>query len=251
MIILEKCEVNITRHCNNHCVCCNHGSPWADPYFMDPETLRRDLAVLSPLLHVGFFCLQGGEPLLHPRLIELMDVAMNSGIADKYGILSNGRLLPQMPEAFFQKAGQMKLELRVSAYPNLDRATLAEPTRKAIQYGFEIRPGGIEAFQKLFREQPDGGVTIWRICPWKNCYTVHEGWFFHCPLAAFFPEQFFGLPRNTDGLPLAGLTEATLAEFLARTIPLKTCAHCNGASGTWIGWHQVYNRDQWIKESTE
>jgi hypothetical protein len=255
MIFIDKCEINVCRHCNNHCAYCNHGSPLAKPYFMDPETLRRDLAALSPRLHIGFLCLQGGEPLLHPRVMELMDVAKDSGIADQHGFLSNGRLLHKMPEEFFRKCGQMKvgdkkLEFRVSVYANLDVKTLEEPTRKAEQYGFEVRPGNTPIFWKLFYEQKDGGAGVWNVCPCKTCYTIHEGYFYHCPLAAFFPEQFWGLDPHVDGLPLAGLTEKSAAEFLARRTPLVSCTHCAGANNSRNSWHETFNREEWMKEAT-
>jgi hypothetical protein len=256
MIFVEKCEVNICRHCNNRCAACNHGSPLAEPYYMDPEILRRDLAALSPLLHVGFFCLQGGEPLLHPRILELMDVTMNSGIADQYGFLSNGRLLHRMPEEFFQKCGRMKpgekkFEFRISVYPNLDLKTLEEPTRKAGRYDFVIdaRPAG--SFWKLFYHSTDGGKAAWSRCPCKTCYTVHEGFLFHCPTAAFFPGQFWGLDPQLDGFPLAGATEKSLAEFLDRYFPLKSCAFCTGAGRSRISWHETKTREEWMQAATE
>lgn len=255
MLYIPRCEINVVRHCNNRCAYCNHGSPLAEPYFMDPETLRRDLATLAPILHIGFLCLQGGEPLLHPRIMDMMDVVQHAGIADQLGFLSNGKLLHRMPEEFFQKCGQMKLgdkklEFRVSVYANLDVRTLEEPTRKANQYGFEIRPGETNIFWKLFFEQPDGGAGVWNVCPCKECFTIHEGYFFHCPLAAFFPAQFWNIPAQIDGLPLAGVTEQSLAAFLARREPLASCAHCAGANNSRNGWHEVNSREQWMKEAT-
>lgn len=253
MIVTDRCEINVTRHCNNHCACCNHGSPWAESYFMDPEVLRRDLAVLSPMMHTGFLCLQGGEPLLHPRIMDLMDVQLQSGFADQYGMLSNGKLLKAMPEAFFKKAGSMRIkgkpfELRVSVYANLNIRDLDEPIRKAQQYGFEIRPGGTPTFWKLFQEQPDGGQANWNGCYARGCHTIHEGYFFHCPLAAFFPSQFHGWEPNIDGISLNGITEPALKAFLDRDTPLKTCSKCTAGKGP-ISWHETFDKNKWIKEA--
>lgn len=254
MIVTDRCEINVTRHCNNSCACCNHASPWADPYFMDPETLRRDLAVLSKIMHTRFLCLQGGEPLLHPRIMEFLDVQKQSGFADQYGMLSNGKLLHAMPEEFFRKCGQITsngklFELRVSVYANLNLKLLEEPIKKATRYGFEIRPGNTPVFWKLFHDQPDRGYKIWQTCYARSCHTVHEGYFYHCPLAAFFPKQFYGWPEQIDGLSLTDITEAKLLAFLNRPEPLRTCSKCSGCTPS-VLWHETRDFKEWMKEAT-
>lgn len=251
MIHLSKCEVNITRHCNNHCATCNHGSPFAEPYYMEPATLERDFEHLRKVARFGLMCLQGGEPLLHPRLLDFLDVLQRSGIADRYGILTNGRLLWRMPEEFYAKCGEMNLRLQVSLYPNLAASELDDPMAKAKAYGFEFILSGIGQFTKLFKDQPDGGREVWSKCPWRICYTVHEGYFFPCPLVAFFPQQFFGKPWPMDGIQINGLTEEKLKSFIDRPTPPFACSKCAGASGEWISWHQTYDYETWLEESTE
>lgn len=251
MIWIEKCEINVTRTCNNRCACCNHGSPVAAPYFMEPEVLRRDLEYLKPFLRIGFLCLQGGEPLIHPRILDLMAIQGESGIADKYGMLSNGKLLSRQGDDFYRKAGQLKYELRVSVYPDLDMREIQSCIEKSVRHGFEIRPGPTPTFWTLFKEQPDNGRKVWDNCYAKTCYTIHEGFFYHCPLAAFFPSQFFNQPPNMDGLPLNGVTEEQFRQFLARTEPLWMCAHCTGGQSKWIPWHQTPNLEMWKSEATE
>lgn len=255
MITTDRTEINITRHCNNHCSCCNHGSPLAKPYYMEPETLRRDLAMLKPFWHTGFLCLQGGEPLLHPKIMELLDVQQKSGVASQYGMLSNGRLLEKMPDEFFQKCGQMrvgdrKFELRVSVYANFDIRRLAPSIEKANRCGFEIRPGPTPTFWKLFYDQPDGGKAAWATCYARGCHTVHEGYWYHCPLACFFPAQFFGWDEHIDGIKIEGLTEAKLAEFIAHPEPLKTCGKCTAGGRGGIPWHEETNPEKWLREAT-
>lgn len=254
MIITDRCEINVTRTCNNSCSCCNHGSPLAEPYFMEPATLARDLSILSKIMHTGFLCLQGGEPLLHPKIEEFMDVQKASGFADQYGMLTNGKLLHRMPESFFAKCGQITVngkvfQLRVSVYANLDLRTLDDPIKKAVHYGFEIRPGPTPTFWKLFYDRPDKGASVWPGCYARHCHTVHEGYFYHCPLAAFFPKQFHGWDEHVDGIPLDGITEEKLRAWLDRPEPLKTCGKCT-AGTTAIPWHETRDRETWIKEAT-
>lgn len=258
MIHLGNLEANLVRHCTLHCMNCNHGSAIAKPWSMAPESMDQDLRLLGRVAHFGFHCLQGGEPLLNKRILEFMDVQERSGIADRYGILTNGTLLSRMPDEFWQKAARPNFELRWSVYPVITEEYLAEMVAKAAQFGVDLRPGRINAFKPMFTTHTDGGAEVWKVCPWKRCWTAHEGYLFHCPIAALFPEQFperfaGGPPHpQVDGYPLATLTEDVLREMLAREAPLKSCEICTGAIvGDWTPWREIKTgREDWIKTTT-
>lgn len=241
-------EINITRHCNNRCAGCNHASPFVVPYYMSPEVLRRDLALLKPLLHVGPLMLQGGEPLLHPDIIALLQIIADAEVSQYCGVLTNGRLLPRMPEVFWQTLGDRHMQLRISVYPNLPADVVPLAQEKARYYGFSLQPTAIPTFNPIFRLN-DG--SSYGHCPWKRCLTVHEGYFYLCPLSAFFPSQFMRLPVTTDGIPLEGLSEPVLREFLNRLEPLESCHICTGTSAPEvIPWHQANTREEWLRSAT-
>ncbi len=248
MINTRVLEVNLTRHCTNSCASCNHASAFTKPYFMEPEILKRDLAMLKPVLHTAFFCLQGGEPLLNKKILEMMDVSCESGIADQYGILTNGRLFQKMPEAFWQKCKDQNIELRCSVYGNLSQEIQAYAQAKAQQYQLNYRPGAIGAFFKVLGNYPNGESFYG--CPWVTCHTVHEGHFYICPLSAFWPEEFMNLPPTIDGFPLEGMKEEELEKFINRKTPLESCKKCTGGKAPAIPWHESNNKEEWIREST-
>ena len=194
---------------------------------------------------------------MNKRLLELMDVQEASGIADKYGILTNGTLLDRMPDEFWKKAARPNFELRWSVYPVITDEYLNAMTEKARSFGVDFRPGRIGAFRPMLTTHSDRGLAVWKVCPWRACYTCHEGMFYHCPIAALFPEQFperfaDGPPSHTvDGYPLDTLTEEVVQGMLAREAPLKTCEICTGAVvGDWVPWSQVRGREEWIKATT-
>lgn len=248
MIKTKVLEANLVRHCNNSCACCNHASAFVKAYTMPKEVLKRDLAMLEPVLHTSFFCLQGGEPLLHPDLLVMMDIAFESGIADVYGILTNGKRFPQMPEAFWQKCKDQNIELRCSVYGNLPQKTQDYAKQKAVQYNLNYRPVPTRAFFKIFGDYLNGESFYG--CPWAACHTVHEGHFYICPLSAFWPEQFMQLPANIDGYPLQGTTEEGLNAFIHRKTPLNSCRKCTGGEAPAVEWHESKNEAEWLNEST-
>ncbi|HYL14310.1 MAG TPA: radical SAM protein [Terriglobales bacterium] len=88
------CNIAITNSCNATCDFCNFANGRVarkDLRYMDPEQFVCALEILHRrgIRYVSFF---GGEPLLHPRLPEMIatSVAKGMGVA----LITNGWLLP-------------------------------------------------------------------------------------------------------------------------------------------------------------
>jgi len=241
------CEINAVRHCTNACVVCNHASTvHTERYFMDPSVLKRDLDVMKNHLRTKLLFVQGGEPLLHPKVTELIGLCHESGIAKQCGVLTNGKLLPRMTDDFWEMLSAHGMELRMSCYPDLDPSIVPFVQEKAQKWGFFVRPQPINSFKPLFLKN-DG--RTYHGCPWNRCLTIHEGWFYLCPLTAFFPKQFMGLREHIDGIPIEGITDESLNTFLTRKTPLETCKICAGARGPDIQWKQNKSKEEWETEA--
>lgn len=238
-------EVNAARHCNYACAGCNHSSPVAARDFYDPAQLSKDLDILRRFLKVKLFFAQGGEPLLHPNIIRVIELIAESGMGQP-GILTNGELLPRQPDAFWECLARTRSQLRISVYPDLDRETVKMAEEKCKAHGIEFTPREVTSFSKPFLIN-DG--SSYHGCIWNRCLTVHNGWFYLCPQSAFYPKQHMGLDEHTDGIPLDGLTEDKLASFLNRKDPLTSCRICAGHRGVDTPWHQVRSRTQWMIEA--
>ncbi len=96
-------EAHAVDHCNLRCVHCCTLSPRLAERFLDPRELERDLALAARVLRPAIFKLTGGEPLLHPGLTELLDVARASGISPQLSLTTNGLLLERQPDALFER----------------------------------------------------------------------------------------------------------------------------------------------------
>lgn len=241
------CEINATRACQNACVGCNHASTrFTEPYYMAPEVLKRDLDVMKNHIRTKLLFVQGGEPLLHPKVVELLRLCIESGIAKQAGVLTNGKLLPRMNDDFWELLRDGHCELRMSVYPDLDPTIVQFALDKGQQFGFFVRPQPINSFKPLFLKN-DG--RTYHGCPWNRCLTIHEGYFYLCPLTAFFPKQFMGLPEHIDGIQIEGMTDDRLQVALNRRTPLETCKICAGAKGEDIPWHQNKTKSEWLTEA--
>lgn len=239
-------EVNATRHCTNRCASCNHASAFVAKYFMEPEVLKRDLDKIKDMLRVKLFFVQGGEPLLHPKVLDLLRLITASGMSTQCGILTNGKLLPSMGEEFWETLGELKSQLRISVYPDLNPDVVPMAQERADRHGFTPWPRTVNAFTPAFQAN-DG--SNYHGCIWNRCLTLHEGHFYLCPQSAFYPKQFMNLPETIDGLCLSNVTEDSLRLFLNRSEPLDSCRICSGARGEEIPWHNSKNEEEWERAS--
>lgn len=251
MIQLIHCDLNICGHCQLKCAACSHFSPFSKPWFMSPESMAHDLSVLKPIVHFEFLGLLGGEPLLHHNLTTCIEVARDSGVSDAVMVITNGRLIPKMPPIFWSTLASAKGKLRLSIYPGLPDDTINIAHDQCVTYGVEFLPIEYSEFYLQLKPNPDDGVETFNKCEWrKDCFTVHEGFFYLCPQSVFMNKMVQDLIPTEDGLSLTDLTEEKLSSFLNRTEPLKACAHCCGGHNETIPWHEAKNKEQWIKEST-
>lgn len=89
------CNVAVTNVCNAKCDFCNfaHDKGFVtNRTFLDADRFEAALDVLKDRALVRFITFMGGEPLLHPRLIEMVRLATAAGIQPT--LVTNGWLLP-------------------------------------------------------------------------------------------------------------------------------------------------------------
>lgn len=211
---------------------------------MEPETLERDLDNLKKLVHFDMICAVGGEPTLHPKLLEFLDVMRHSPIADKVVVVTNGSKLEDMPAEFFRKIDI----LRLSIYGRIKPDTLLFAKGAARGFGFELQAWEYPEFYKQLKAKPDDGVESFARCEWRSdCYTIHEGRFYLCPQSAFMPRDIRG-PKE-DGILIDDLREEEFAAYLNRKEPFEACKHCCAGDKIKAPWREAKKKD-WREAST-
>ena len=89
----EGLEVNATLHCNMRCTSCSHLAPLFRRANVDPVALHDSLAVLAGHYHASYAKILGGEPLLHPDLLGVIEAVRASKVSDSVLVCTNGTLL--------------------------------------------------------------------------------------------------------------------------------------------------------------
>ena len=251
-VLSDTLEANICHHCINSCVSCSHFSPINKPYFVTPESLKKDLRDMSKIFHSERFVILGGEPLLHPQILEMIDIAKESGVSDTVEVLTNGTILGRQTDEFWEKVQAV----RISLYEGkLSQAQIAGFHATAQKHGrfLEILPQ--KRFLKVWYKKPFEGEAIrenFRTCEYRQrCFTIQDGYFFLCPQSWQIPNIFRGQPFNTEGFKVDGKTADELWSFIKREEPFKSCDICaNGWSPTskWSDWREC-DRKEWLDES--
>jgi len=236
----QGCELNVVHHCNLTCRACSHLSPVMKKYLVDADSVFRDFSTLAKYYRPRYIKLLGGEPLLHPMLLSVIDAIRSSDICNRVHVCTNGILLPKMSSQFWAKVDLVE----ISAYPGVN---FDEEQRKQIRYNAKSHNVRLiiahhnyfrEAYSEIGTEDKDLVHRIYKTCKaahvWR-CHTVLNGYFFKCPQSAFIPQV---LDSNTesfykDGLRIVNSVDfgMQLLTFLESTSPLNSCRHCLGSVG--------------------
>jgi organic radical activating enzyme len=248
LIHTESIEINAVDGCNLHCRSCSHLSPVLPPKnTADPISLQRDLTLLSRWMRVEHVRLQGGEPLLHPDLIAVVEAIRSSNIAQRIRLVTNGVLLSRARPEVWNGID----EIQVSVYPGHEPS--AEDLHSWMSHGMkhrvDIRLRPNDHFREAYTEVPtqnkDLVRRIYRSCMiahvWR-CYNVVDGFFYKCPQAHFLPK----VTRSgaEDGIAITDdpTLGERLVEYLNSETPLSSCTHCLGAVGLPFPHEQVRGR---------
>lgn len=252
----EGLEVNATFHCNMRCTSCSHLAPLYRRHNIDPARLRADLQLLAESYHASYVKLLGGEPLLHPDLLSVIEALRSSAVSDTVLVCTNGTLLHRVPEAFWQAVDAVE----ISIYPSrpLSDDQLDSIRKRARQHGVDLLVNYYTHFRIAYSERgtddDDLVRDIFGTCKLAHVWlshTLHEGWLYRCPQSVVLPEQLEAATwdRTTDGIRIERGPDFVdrLAEFLNDTKPLRACRNCLGSVGQ-IHPHEEVPRRSWRQE---
>ena len=106
---------HLVDHCNLNCAGCNHFSPLAKERYASLELFERNIKQLVKLIDVPILNLMGGEPLLHPQIVDFIKIARKY-ISNKIYIWTNGILLKSMGDDFWNAVNEYNISIRETNY---------------------------------------------------------------------------------------------------------------------------------------
>ena len=253
-------QIHAACHCNLNCAACNAFCPIIEETFADTEVIKKDLARLALLTdgNIKMLVISGGEPLLNPKLPEIISCARSYFPNVNLQIITNGTLLTGAAVKFWESCRDNKAKISITLYPikiNIDKIKeIAE------QYNVEVNyQDDTDIREKTMYCTPldtSGGQDIkesYRLCFMANyCFTLENGRMYTCPVIAHmqhfnssFNQKFTVSKRDSIDIHEVGSIDEVLS-FMCKPMPF--CRYCNKKDRiNGIKW-EVSKRDlsEWI-----
>ena len=250
MIRLPHLETNVTTYCQNRCVGCNHLIPLQKGRHANTEQIRKDLAAFAKIAHADVYALLGGEPLLHPELDEILEIAHESGACDKVEVITNGERIYSTSTAF----RTLTDILTVSVYPQLDRKKLDFIRRMCTTYNVQLDIKDVREWRFTAPLADDTSASTaagrYQQCWYKTyCHVLDNGYFYCCCEMPFIGPLLMNKRTGFDGLDIHTASEADLAAYLQQAETPESCRLCGGHGGPVLEYGQESDPVEWIRKS--
>jgi len=235
---LKQVIYSILTHCNLKCKGCSHFAPINEEHFVSPDVISRDLLQFSKLTdndNLSIF-LVGGEPLLHPDLINIMVDTRKHHPENPIVIVTNGLLLPSQTPTFWNACHEHKVKIETTRYPiNVDYDKI-ENTAKTygVSFSFVYSSTAVKTMRKNpmdinGKQNPTSSFLNCVLS--NNCFVLREGVIYPCAVTANSP--YFNKKFNTnmridkkDYLDIYSIDSYDkLASFLSKPVPF--CRYCD------------------------
>lgn len=257
MIKIHHLEVDITQRCTRSCLACNHlVVPWRSfkggPWDTTPQQVESDLYHLSKVLHSDILGALGGEPTLHPKLVDILHVMRDSQISDTLEVWTHGEIIQRMKPDFWRAFDVLVL----SIYEGHEQSNLDWIEKKC-------EDEGVQLVKKDERLHPNF-MTLLEPIPtdyqatkakFAGCFfrhfsrAVNHGFFYTCCCWGI-PAVIQNKPHGTDGIDVINITEDHLRAYLDQVEPLGACYVCAGRDTAQpLVWREERNPILWMKAS--
>lgn len=255
---LLRFNVDIVKHCNLNCIGCGHFSPLAKKEFLDPTEFETDCRRLNVLTggQIERLELMGGEPLLHPHLLEIMRIARKY-FRGQINICTNGILVAEMGDNFFKACNELDIAIAITLYPinlnwhkieeliNRHKVDLIKVCTKnhnsRIWFKNHRDLSGSQDIEKNFKK-----------CRWgNNCIILEHGRLATCVMpfkTAYYNQYYqvdtFKIPESDSISIYQAKDISEILEFLSK--PISACRYCLPDKDEIIEW-KVSNKqiEEW------
>jgi hypothetical protein len=236
-------EFYIVNGCNLKCEFCCHLNPYRKG-FIPLDELECWFKDWSKKLMPRRVNLLGGEPFLHPQLVEVATVARKYWAESEIHITTNGLLLPNLTDEKLNALQKLNIRINISAHKNdeesLKRADEITKRLERAKFSFGWNPSNqtwLPYHQLDEQGHPipynnDPASAYW-ICGPKVCIPVNHNRLFRCSIianlhAAYNEGALLSDQWSVISAPTSLSTDASpkeILEFITNG-PLPECSMC-------------------------
>ena len=228
-------EMPIVDSCNLNCKGClfaYNQEETAGPIAL--VEIKSDLKQMADrFADVAWIRFLGGEPLLHPDLVEILSYARRLYPATILDVCTNGLLIPSLDEAVLEAIKDNHISLHISGY---------QPTYKLLdRIDKRLTTAGIDyyvlrrdEFYKFYTLEPDNdSVQSHTACPSCACWELYHGRIMKCSAVLAFEKmnrQFgtqYQVIKNEDWFDIYDENLKTSEIYEKCLRHSQMCRYCN------------------------
>ncbi|MDR1836505.1 MAG: radical SAM protein [Treponema sp.] len=228
-------DINVVDHCNLRCKYCANFCPIAGERYTDVGEYEKDCIRFAFLTEgkVKTIRLLGGEPLLHPRIVEIIDTTHKYFPLSDIDLVTNGILLTKMPEEFWGKCKECGVIIAISHYPiKLDyRKIKATAKRFGVKTAYGRKARGMYKWLLDINGSQDIAASHAHCFRANQCAVLQEGKLYACSLPPWvhYFNEYFGKElkvNEKDYIDIYAAESITdIYKFLGK--PIDFCRYCN------------------------
>jgi hypothetical protein len=175
--------------------------------------------------------LMGGEPLLHKNIAEFFKISREIFPKENIVLWTNGILLPNMRDEFWQNCKKYNIQIQISHYPiKLNKSLIDE---KANLYDVSVFYTELKTMWKnhLRPSRQKDKWFNWMVCPHYKCTYLLDGKIYMCTVCARVGDFNRSFGKNyeisqKDYIDIYKIKSAAkIVKFLSRPIPF--CEYCD------------------------
>ncbi|WP_372519744.1 radical SAM protein [Candidatus Ruminimicrobiellum ovillum] len=235
---LKYVEVHIVDHCNLKCNGCTHFSNISEPKFSDARILHFHLGRLNEIFgKIDKVRLLGGEPLLHPDIINILNISRDALPYSEIELITNGLLLDKMPEEFFRTLHKNKISVEVSNYmPIQNKIKQIQEMLSLFKIKHSITPMVMAFTANLNPKGTNDRENTFKNCRHKICTILKDDCIYICPICAYIDKYNKYFNKNIPlpkGINIHSNSAKQILEYLKKSV--ETCKYCTNDSN-YINW---------------
>lgn len=239
---LEYMELHVTDNCNLKCKACTHFSNVSKTNnFVDARILQIRLERLKYLFTIDTIRLLGGEPLLHPDIINVLKIARLSLPCSHIELVTNGLLLNKMSDDFFKTCQQNNIKIFISSYSVLKNKEELEKHLLLFNIKYEFSPMIFSFSANLNPKGNSEKKETFKRCVHTKCKILKEDKFYICPICAYIYKYNGYFNKNIpEGKGINIFTNSTKQILNYFNNAEETCKYCTNDT-KYVDWRSSSN----------
>ncbi len=234
---LKYIELHVVDSCNLNCKACTHFANISKKNnFIDARILEHRLSRLYKLFTVERIRLLGGEPLLHPDIINVLKTARRILSYSVIELVTNGILLNKMSNEFFETCNKNNIKIIISTYPVLKNKGEIERILSSFKINYEFFPMIFTFVANLNPEGNSNKEETFKNCGHNYCRILKNDNIYICPICAYIDKYNEYFNKNIPtGKGINIFTSSAKQIFNYLKEPEETCKYCTNIT-EYVDW---------------